>query len=432
MHNEELFELVNKYNDLLNIIRCDSNIEKTVMAKYLNISFPTLIKQIDLLVEGGILLNATSLEINNDAFYSIGISIGGAQCKVTIIDAAFKVLSRQKFENICNKYNVFKQDFFETLDKKSDRYIYGYSYFNTPTSLLELNLYINSIIEDILELQHLHEKNNSCPPILSIGIVSTGSVDAEKQTIIRSNNVDYLKSITKEVLIAPNILEELRKQSIPLIIDHNAKAMIVCEKFALYDKQNINNNFQNKQNIVSLYLGSGIGCGIILDNQLMRGCRNLNGELGHIQVPRYPGLDKNLDAVCSCGSKGCLEYYIISDVFEKTRKEFNSMKSQDIKDYFYTLSEEAKSEKMKILGYYIGWTIDAITKFLNIGLIVFSGKLMGFIDQIWQYSSSYISGANIAKEDCAAISSSFGSLSPTIGAAILSTYPVNEKIKWLI
>jgi len=52
--------------------------------------------------------------------------------------------------------------------------------------------------------------------------------------------------------------------------------------------------------LVFLYLGSGVGAGIIVRGELYRGSRGLAGEIGHFIV------DKG-GARCSCGNVGCLE-----------------------------------------------------------------------------------------------------------------------------
>ncbi|MEH1127438.1 ROK family transcriptional regulator [Micromonospora sp. CPCC 206061] len=48
--------------------------------------------------------------------------------------------------------------------------------------------------------------------------------------------------------------------------------------------------------------GLGIGAGIVLDGQLLRGVRGWSGELGHVTV--YPD-----GKPCPCGSRGCLQTY---------------------------------------------------------------------------------------------------------------------------
>ena len=85
---------------------------------------------------------------------------------------------------------------------------------------------------------------------------------------------------------------------------------------------------------------------------------------------------------------------------------------------------------MQILGYYVGWAIDAITKLLNVGLIIFSGKMTCFITKAWSYLEPTVGEMNYAFLDCQLILSKYAALAPSIGAAILSTYPADELIEW--
>lgn len=109
MNNETLFEFVTHRQKIINILRCNSTIEKTVLTKKMDISFPTLINQLKELKKRNILLDDSKTDLNPSAFYLCGISIGGAQCKMTLIDAKYNVLSQKAFNEICEKYSVFQQ-----------------------------------------------------------------------------------------------------------------------------------------------------------------------------------------------------------------------------------------------------------------------------------------------------------------------------------
>ena len=431
--NAEIFNLNSKYRDILNIIRCKPGIEKTVLAKKLDLAYKTLVKQLEELEEAGFIYSEPQLKVNENRFYMCVISIGGSHCKVVIVDSEYRILSKETFENICKKYNVFQQDFFS---KKTNKTEYGYKYFETPDNRTELQLYINYIVNDIIKLYDLSQRENEdIPSILSIGIALTGSIDTKKQIIVRSHNIDYMKNISRDMLLELDTLQNLKQRGIEFVIDHNAKAMAVCEKFSLYNEDNDNHEYRNKKNIACLYLGSGIGCGIILNNRLIRGCRNFSGELGHIQVPRYPGLEDDIEETCTCGGKNCLEHFIIHDVFEMNRNDFKKATSEQILQEIEYIEKTDKAEyvkKMQILGYYVGWAIDAITKLLNVGLIIFSGKMTCFITKAWSYLEPTVGEMNYAFLDCQLILSKYAALAPSIGAAILSTYPADELIEWKI
>lgn len=420
--------------EILTLLRCNPSIGNTKLAQKANISFPTLQKRLEDLKKHKILDDKDA--INPNAFFSIGISIGSAQAKLVIMNGKYELLSKEDFTSICEKYDVFNHDF---LLKENSNNSNGYRYFKTPDNLLVLKSYIDLILKDALKLHGISsdESQSLVPPILGIGIALTGSVNAEKQIIIKSHTIEYLQNISLEILLLPDTLLALRTNGISIVVDHNAKAVAVAEKFSLYNPNNPNHYYRNKKNVASVFLGSGIGCGLILNNRLIRGSRNLSGELGHIQVPRYPGLSEKelIDPKCSCGATYCFEHLLINDVFEMKRSEFKNATSSDINNYLDELSAQdiqLKKQKLMILGYYIGWATDLLIKLLNVDLIIFTGKTTCFMNEVWQYIDSSIGNPNDAKLDCTLTTSTYGALSPAAGAAVLATYPINSLVQWPI
>ena len=55
------------------------------------------------------------------------------------------------------------------------------------------------------------------------------------------------------------------------------------------------------QNFVCMFVGTGIGGGIVLNGELYRGVGGMSGEIGHMVVVPEDG------AKCGCGNRGCLE-----------------------------------------------------------------------------------------------------------------------------
>lgn len=59
------------------------------------------------------------------------------------------------------------------------------------------------------------------------------------------------------------------------------------------------------RDVLAVYVGTGIGSGLIIDGRLVEGASHCAGELGHTKV-RWDG-----DAApCMCGSRGCVEAYL--------------------------------------------------------------------------------------------------------------------------
>lgn len=90
-----------------------------------------------------------------------------------------------------------------------------------------------------------------------------------------------------------NIKEELQKQiSFPVLIENDVNlAALGIYKFEYS---------ADAKNILVVFVGTGIGGGLIFDGKLYRGSTNFAGEIGHVLV------DKN-GPECGCGKKGCFE-----------------------------------------------------------------------------------------------------------------------------
>jgi len=59
------------------------------------------------------------------------------------------------------------------------------------------------------------------------------------------------------------------------------------------------------RDVLAVYVGTGIGSGMIVDGRLVEGASSCAGEIGHVKV-RWDD-----DAVpCACGSRGCVEAYL--------------------------------------------------------------------------------------------------------------------------
>jgi predicted NBD/HSP70 family sugar kinase len=57
------------------------------------------------------------------------------------------------------------------------------------------------------------------------------------------------------------------------------------------------------QDVLVVKVGSGIGCGIIVDGEVYRGAQGSAGDIGHIHVPSADGRE----VACRCGQLNCLE-----------------------------------------------------------------------------------------------------------------------------
>lgn len=68
------------------------------------------------------------------------------------------------------------------------------------------------------------------------------------------------------------------------------------------------------QSLAMLTLGTGVGCGVVLENRLLTGFTGGASELGHMVIA-------DGGALCSCGRRGCLEAYASGTALVRRMRE---------------------------------------------------------------------------------------------------------------
>ena len=77
---------------------------------------------------------------------------------------------------------------------------------------------------------------------------------------------------------------------------------------------------QDSRDIVALYVGTGLGCGVVSDGRLLHGHNSLAAEIGHIPYKRTP-------FYCGCGKNNCIELYASGSGMQKW-KQYHDIKGQ--------------------------------------------------------------------------------------------------------
>lgn len=137
---------------------------------------------------------------------------------------------------------------------------------------------------------------------------------------------------------------------------------------------------QGFEDLVLITLGTGVGGGVIIGNQIITGSNGAAGEIGHI--PMITGEDAE---VCGCGKKGCLETVgsatgIVREakkLLAKSDEEstLRSIEEFTCKDIFDAAKEGDKLalEVVDKLCYNLGWAAASIAAVTNPQVIVIGG-----------------------------------------------------------
>ncbi len=193
----------------------------------------------------------------------IGIDVGGTKISNAIVNENGKILCRQK----------------DRPDKDMDG--------------REVTQLIISLIQESLDETHLDAKD-----IVGIGIGVPGLVDTESNRIINTPNsslsgVDLAKIVQN-------------KTGITTFIGNDVNVGLLGEMWLGAAK--------NITHVVSLFMGTGLGAGVVTHNHLLTGYQGAAAEIGHMIV--HPEGPK-----CSCGGRGCLEAYVGRWAIERDIKQ---------------------------------------------------------------------------------------------------------------
>ncbi len=121
-------------------------------------------------------------------------------------------------------------------------------------------------------------------PIVGIGVGVAGQVDSSSGLVVFAPNLDWHNVPLKQDLN--------RTLSLPIIVANDVRVATWGEWFYGAGK--------GCDDLVCLFIGTGIGGGVVSGGRMLTGRSNTFGELGHVTVD----LRGNY---CTCGNRGCLE-----------------------------------------------------------------------------------------------------------------------------
>lgn len=254
----------------------------------------------------------TNLELCEGALFAVGVSLSRSGALVGLEDLKGNVLCREQVPE------------------------------QTPEGLISA---ISKIIAEIPK-----EK------ILGIGVSSPGPVDSAKGLILNPPDFPLWSSCPIGKLVHDAF-------DLPVYLEKDANAA------ALYNRRN--GDFEEKDDFLLLYMGGGVGSGVINQGKLLRFT-----ELGHTSIC-YDG------PVCSCGNRGCLEVYA-------------SIPSI-LKNYPYDSWEELMASKqaeevLSMQAQYLATAISNCANMIPIGAVLLDGKMQKYSDHLLPLVEQYLQG----------------------------------------
>lgn len=147
---------------------------------------------------------------------------------------------------------------------------------------------LDAFVDTLVELIDVMKEKSS--NIGGVGISTAGTVDSTKGCFLGSTA--NLKAIDGQYPLGDVLTE---RTGLPVHMENDANAAAYGEFAAGGGKDG--------DNMVMVTLGTGVGTGLIINNQMIRGSHFWAGEGGHIAIAHTQ------DRKCSCGRWDCWEAY---------------------------------------------------------------------------------------------------------------------------
>jgi len=188
-------------------------------------------------------------DTNNKAPYLIGVDLGGTKILTGVFDTSFNCLGQVK------------------ISTKAHR---------GPDEVIER---IVRCVRDAVD-----ECDLSMSQVRGVGIGAPGAVDTQEGRVIFAPNLGW------ENLPLKKSVEKLLE--VPVFVENDCK----LHTLGVFEAE-LN---AKPRHLIGIFLGTGIGAGIIIDGKPYNGAQGTAGEVGHMVI------DIN-GPECGCGNRGCFE-----------------------------------------------------------------------------------------------------------------------------
>jgi glucokinase len=157
----------------------------------------------------------------------------------------------------------------------------------------------------------------------AVGVSAAGFVDKARAMVVFAPNLAWRDEPLKRFLE-----DEL---DLPVVVENDANAAAWGE-FTFGAGEDV-------EDLLMLTVGTGVGGGVVIDGELVRGGFGMGGEVGHITM--VPG-----GVRCGCGNLGCLESYGSGTALVRVARQL----AGDDPDSAKELVERAGGDPARITG----------------------------------------------------------------------------------
>ena len=221
-------------------------------------------------------------------------------------------------------------------------------------------------------------KSHSAISVEGIGVSLPGRVDIQSHKLVFAPNLGWRNLDLKTPLE--------QATGLPVELENAANACALAEFWSERHNDNV-------RNLIAVTVSEGIGVGMILNGQLVRGSWGTAGEFGHVS------LDEN-GPLCNCGNCGCWEMYASNTAAVRYYQQFSSPKKHLKNDRAATVAFRDILARAKQGDPRARETLDRMAHYLGAGLAMLVGGfspdmiiVVGEVTEVWDRIEAIVSDA---------------------------------------
>lgn len=255
--------------------------------------------------------------------------------------------------------------------------------------------------------------------IVAIGVGAAGQIDRQAGVILDAPNLGVRNLDLKELLG-----DEFHK---PVSIGNDVEVATIGELHY--------GSGQGYNNFVCVFVGTGIGGGIVQNGRMYTGLTGTAGEIGHVPIDAG-------GRICGCGNRGCLEAYasrtaitraimaeihhgrksVLADEAELQLKQGETIIRSGLLAGAIKQNDALTIEIVTEAADYLGYGLATIINFYNPECVILGGGVIEAIDLLFERASSR--ALNVALSQPARrtkiVRTRLGDFSGVVGAACLA------------
>lgn len=244
------------------------------------------------------------------------------------------------------------------------RPLVGISHFPTPHDL-------KSLIDDLSRRIKSIVAEHPTVGCLGVGVAVPGMIDPSSGKVLHAPTLGWRDVNFKDSLSAA--------VQLPIHVENSGRACALAQVWAT-------RGGAHTGDLAFVSVSDGVGVGIVVNGEILRGRHNIAGEFGHVPL--------SIDGPrCSCGATGCWEAYIsnlatLSRYFGRNPNDSRPMSAENSSFTIEDLIARARNGDAKALaalhstGRYLGLGLASIINSVDPGSVYIGGEITAAWDLI--------------------------------------------------